>query len=118
MATKIKPAASTPNNTRRSQRSNTPRPSSSIAKMTPARGALNAAAKPPAAPVAMSSLAVNPLNAMPYRRQILPHHNITAAPTCTDGPSRPTDAPMSMARKVRGIFHRVCPKATNRCLSA
>ncbi|KAG0906908.1 hypothetical protein G6F31_021733 [Rhizopus arrhizus] len=56
-ATTRKPAASTPINTRRCQRSTVPRPSSSMAKMTPASGALKAAASPPAAPAAISSLA-------------------------------------------------------------
>ena len=38
---------------------------------------------------------------------------MTAAPTCTDGPSRPTDAPISIARKVRGIFQIVWLNSTN-----
>ena len=56
----MKPAANTPSKTRRSQRNITPRPSSSIAKITPASGALKAAAKPPAAPVASNSFVLKP----------------------------------------------------------
>lgn len=51
----------------------------------------------------------------PNRRQRLPHASITAAPTCTEGPSRPTEAPANMAQKVRGIFQRVCRSETRRC---
>ena len=47
-ATTRKPAASTPISTSRCQRSTVPRPSSSMAKITPASGALKAAANPPA----------------------------------------------------------------------
>ncbi|KFJ59457.1 putative Chloride channel, voltage gated domain protein [Bordetella bronchiseptica] len=55
IATTRKPAASTPISTKRCQRSTVPRPSSSMAKITPASGALKAAASPPAAPAAISS---------------------------------------------------------------
>ena len=42
---------------------------------------------------------------------------MTAAPTCTEGPSRPTDAPINIAKKVSGIFQIVCQKITKRLLS-
>ena len=58
-----------------------PRPNSSMAKITPAKGALNAAARPPAAPVAMSSFVLNPRKAKLYLRQKFPQLSITAAPT-------------------------------------
>ena len=77
----MKPAANTPSNTRRSQRSITPRPSSSMAKITPAKGALKAAARPPAAPVAMSSFVLKPRKAKLYLRQKFPQASMTAAPT-------------------------------------
>ncbi|MNY06718.1 hypothetical protein D3C86_1394880 [compost metagenome] len=51
-----KPAVSTPDSTRRSQRTAVPRPSSSMANTTPASGVLKAAARPPAAPAAISAL--------------------------------------------------------------
>jgi hypothetical protein len=54
-ATTIKPLASTPSNTSFCHLKEAPRPTSSIAKITPAKGALNAAARPPAAPVAINS---------------------------------------------------------------
>lgn len=37
---------------------------------------------------------------------------MTAAPTCTDGPSRPIEAPASMPKKASGIFHSTCASDT------
>ena len=103
-ATTRKPAASTPISTSRCQRSTVPRPSSSMAKITPASGALKAAANPPA-PAAISSLAWKPRSRRPRRFQKSPQASITAAPTCTDGPSRPMEAPANMPKKASGTFH-------------
>ena len=75
-ATTRKPAASTPISTSRCQRSTVPRPSSSMAKITPASGALKAAANPPAAPAAISSLAWKPRSRATALPEIAPgqHH--------------------------------------------
>ena len=43
-----------------------------------------------------------------------PQASITAAPTCTEGPSRPMDAPANMPKNVSGIFKAVRHKATKR----
>lgn len=114
----MKPEASTPKRICLSQRNMMPRPSSSMAKITPASGALNAAAKPPAAPAAIKSFSCIPLNAKPCFLHHAPHAPITVAPTCTDGPSRPMDAPNSIPKKVSGIFSSVCPRRISRVFCA
>ena len=87
-----------------------------MAKTTPANGALNAAANPPAAPAAIRSFSCIPLNARLCFLHQPPQADITAAPTCTDGPSRPMDAPHTMPMKVSGILSNVCPNGIKRVL--
>ncbi len=64
---------------------------SSIAKNTPASGALNVAAIPPAAPHATSSR-----TRRSSRCSICASADPSAEPICTIGPSRPTDPPPAM----------------------
>ncbi len=64
---------------------------SSIAKNTPASGALNVAAMPPAAPQATSTRIRSSLT-----RTTRPSVEPSAEPICTIGPSRPTDPPPPM----------------------
>ena len=64
---------------------------SSIAKMTPASGALNVAAMPPAAPQATSSF-IRSSDSLVSRPRVEP----SADPICTIGPSRPTEPPEPM----------------------
>jgi len=63
----------------------------SIAKNTPASGALNVAAMPAAAPQATSSL-----TRRSSRRNACARVEPSAEPICTIGPSRPTDPPPPM----------------------
>ena len=64
---------------------------SSIAKNTPASGALNVAAMPPAAPQATSTF-IRASGTFRTRPKVEPR----AAPICTIGPSRPTEPPPPM----------------------
>jgi hypothetical protein len=64
---------------------------SSIAKKTPASGALKVAAIPPAAPQATRTRILG--SATPTNRPAL---DPSADPICTIGPSRPTDPPPPM----------------------
>ena len=114
----MKPAANTPIKIWRSQRKITPRPNSSMANTTPAKGALNAAAKPPAAPAAIKSFSCMPLNASPCFLHHAPQAFMTAAPTCTDGPSLPIDAPKIMPKNVSGILKKVSPRRIKRVFCA
>lgn len=81
--------------------------SSSMANTTPASGVLKAAAIP-AAPPAMIRPEPAFLACKPRRR---PNVYISAAPTCTVGPSRPTEAPQRSARAVINIFAAAIGKA-------
>ena len=62
-----------------------------MAKKTPASGALNVAAMPPAAPQATSSLM-----RCSSRRNAWARLDPSADPICTMGPSRPTEPPPAM----------------------
>ena len=64
---------------------------SSIAKNTPASGALNVAAMPPAAPHATSTRIRSSAT-----RTVRPSVEPSAEPICTIGPSRPTEPPPPM----------------------
>ncbi len=64
---------------------------SSIAKKTPASGALNVAAIPPAAPQATRTR-----NRSSATRTQVPRVEPSAEPICTIGPSRPTEPPPPM----------------------
>ncbi len=71
----------------------------SIANTTPARGALNVAAIPPAAPQATSSRCRSSAT-----RTRVPRVEPSAAPICTMGPSRPTDPPPPMVNADASAF--------------
>ena len=64
---------------------------SSMAKNTPASGALNVAAMPPAAPQATSTR-IRPSGTLSAEPSVEPR----AEPICTIGPSRPTEPPPPM----------------------
>ena len=84
---------------------------SSIAKTIPASGVLKAAAMPAAEPARISP-----------RSCCRPRHRATwsmnAAPTCTVGPSRPTEAPQNRPMTVRMIFPSTIFTDSKRCRSA
>ena len=72
---------------------------SSIAKKTPARGALKVAAMPPAAPQATSSRIRRS-----SRRATWAIEEPSAEPICTIGPSRPTEPPPPMHSALASDF--------------
>jgi len=77
---------------------------SSIAKKTPASGALNVAAIPPAAPHATSRRIRGSL-----MRTTRPRVDPSAEPICTMGPSRPTDPPPPIHRaEARALTAATC----------
>ncbi|MNT40243.1 hypothetical protein D3C72_1765460 [compost metagenome] len=84
-----------------------------MANTTPASGVLNAAASPPAAPAAIRALGWKPMRKRSFSWHQRPHASMAAAPTCTDGPSRPTDAPASNASVVSNTFHIDCRNDTS-----
>ncbi len=67
---------------------------------------------PPAAPAAINSLLWKDRKGRRRFFQKRPHASMRAAPTCTDGPSRPMEAPASSPMNVRGIFQTVCGSDT------
>ena len=76
----------------------------SIAKNTPASGALKVAAMPPAAPQATSSLMRRS-----SRRNSWASDEPSAEPICTIGPSRPTDPPPPMhSAEARALTTATC----------
>lgn len=77
-----------------------PRRMISIAKNTPARGALNVAAMPPAAPQATSSFTLRS-----SRWNSCAREDPSAEPICTIGPSRPTEPPPADAQRTRQRLH-------------
>ena len=72
---------------------------SSMAKNTPASGALKVAAMPPAAPQATSSF-IRPSVTFVTRPRVEP----SAEPICTIGPSRPTEPPEPMHRAEASVL--------------
>ena len=72
---------------------------SSIAKKTPASGALKVAAIPPAAPQATSTFILGS-----GTRTTRPRVEPRAEPICTMGPSRPTEPPPPMHRAEASAF--------------
>ncbi len=76
-----------------------PRRMISIAKNTPARGALNVAEMPPAAPQATSSFTLRS-----SRWNSCAREDPSAEPICTIGPSRPTEPPPPMHSALASAF--------------
>ncbi len=77
---------------------------SSIAKNTPARGALKVAAMPPAAPQATRILRRSSVTLSQP-----PRPEPSAEPICTIGPSRPTDPPPPMhSAEARDLTRATC----------
>src|SRR5215475_4697660 len=77
---------------------------SSRANSTAASGVLNAAATAAAAPTGISAFTFSGLN--PSQR---PNSDDNPAPTCTDGPSRPSGMPLASVADVQKNFPKTVP---------
>src|ERR1700759_5019702 len=77
---------------------------SSSANNTAANGVLNAAATAAAAPTGISAFTFSGLNP-----NVLPSSDETPAPTCTDGPSRPSGIPLASVTDVQKNFPNTVP---------
>ena len=101
--TAIRPASTIAATSRPLLRCSGRRDSSSMAKMTPASGVLNAAAMPAAPPAMSSPCSLTVLRSGSQRRALC----MTPAAICTDGPSRPIDSPASSPQAVSTILTSV-----------
>ncbi len=92
------------------ERDSSLRDSSSMAKTTPASGALKAAAMPAAPPATSSAWWLMPECGPNQRRAWC----MTPAATCTDGPSRPMDSPAAKPALASAILAKDSHSDTKR----
>ena len=104
------PAAITAAMARPLVRASKERPISSMPKTIPASGVLKAAATPAEAPARISPGC--------RRGETRPIANINEAPTCTVGPSRPTEAPQSRPSTVNSTLPTAILTETSRLRAA